>query len=196
MNKTIVITVLLFLICSLVFVVKNSESAKSDYQIEISKLEKQNKELQEKMSFMQPSSNSSDTDSNDSKNLEDTILKQGQSDKILVENKKIIDILYNYNNYNSRQEKLNMYITDMLKEKMLNTTKAQDMHDVQIESKLIRFDEFIKFINPDKITVLNLVENTTSIEKTITRTKTIALIDYYNYKGTWKVSNISFIDTK
>ncbi|WP_160124469.1 hypothetical protein [Listeria monocytogenes] len=164
--------------------------------MKVSKLEKQNSELQEKINMSEFSSNSSSAENIDSKNVEDTMLKQALSDKMLAENKKVVDALYNYTNYDTRQDKLNMYITETLKEKMLNTTKAIDMHEAQIESRLIGYDAYIKFQTSDKITVLNLVSSSTSIEKTTTKMKTVVLIDFYNYDNTWKVSNISFIDTK
>ncbi|EAF4776840.1 hypothetical protein CDR81_04330 [Listeria monocytogenes] len=196
MYKITLITIVLFLICSTVFVIKNVKSKDFDYQMKVSKLEKQNSELQEKINMSEFSSNSSSAENIDSKNVEDTMLKQALSDKMLAENKKVVDALYNYTNYDTRQDKLNMYITETLKEKMLNTTKAIDMHEAQIESRLIGYDAYIKFQTSDKITVLNLVNSSTSIEKTTTKMKTVVLIDFYNYDNTWKVSNISFIDTK
>ncbi|EBF5849778.1 hypothetical protein FH026_10830 [Listeria monocytogenes] len=196
MYKITLITIVLFLICSTVFVIKNVKSKDFDYQMKVSKLEKQNSELQEKINMSEFSSNSSSAENIDSKNVEDTMLKQALSDKMLAENKKVVDALYNYTNYDTRQDKLNMYITETFKEKMLNTTKAIDMHEAQIESRLIGYDAYIKFQTSDKITVLNLVNSSTSIEKTTTKMKTVVLIDFYNYDNTWKVSNISFIDTK
>ncbi|EKZ0313566.1 hypothetical protein RCB63_001259 [Listeria monocytogenes] len=196
MYKITLITIVLFLICSTVFVIKNAKSKDFDYQMKVSKLEKQNSELQEKINMSEFSSNSSSAENIDSKNVEDTMLKQALSDKMLAENKKVVDALYNYTNYDTRQDKLNMYITETFKEKMLNATKAIDMHEAQIESRLIGYDAYIKFQTSDKITILNLVNSSTSIEKTTTKMKTVVLIDFYNYDNTWKVSNISFIDTK
>ncbi|MBC1374206.1 hypothetical protein HB839_01560 [Listeria sp. FSL L7-1699] len=196
MKKVVLIITSLILVFSMVCIVKKAEKQQLDYQLEINKLKKQNKELKSKseneLSLM-------DDFSSESKNrnqIENMIVKEELSEKMLLENQKVIEILFTYTDYSVRQEKLNMYITDMLKDKMINATQSIDMHDVQVDSKLVSFNAFVRWENEDKLIVLNLVNSSTKVSRVNTNLRTLVQVDYYNYDGNWKVSNITFIDTK
>ncbi|EJS6061118.1 hypothetical protein NWV23_003002, partial [Listeria monocytogenes] len=136
------------------------------------------------------------SESNNRNQIENMIVKEELSEKMLAENQKVMEILFTYTDYSVRQEMLNMYITDMLKEKMINATQSIDMHDVQVDSKLVNFDAFVRWENEDKLIVLNLVNSSTKVSRVNTNLRTLVQVDYYNYDGNWKVSNIIFIDTK
>ncbi|HHP8973259.1 TPA: hypothetical protein ACSJPS_002768, partial [Listeria monocytogenes] len=63
-------------------------------------------------------------------------------------------------------------------------------------SKLVSSDAYMKWESEDKFIVLNLVNSTTRVNAIKTNLRTLVKLDYYNYDGSWKVSNITFIDTK
>ncbi|HHP8970570.1 TPA: hypothetical protein ACSJPS_000001, partial [Listeria monocytogenes] len=63
-------------------------------------------------------------------------------------------------------------------------------------SKLVSSDAYMKWESEDKFIVLNLVNSTTRVNAIKTNLRTLVKLDYYNYDGNWKVSNITFIDMK
>ncbi|ECC0312026.1 hypothetical protein ACO0T1_002022 [Listeria monocytogenes] len=196
MKKVVLIITSLILVFSMVWIVDKTDKQQLDYQLEINKLKKQNKKLKVKneneLLFMDDFS----SESNNRNQIENMIVKEELSKKMLAENQKVMEILFTYTDYSVRQEMLNMYITDMLKEKMINATQSIDMHDVQVDSKLVNFDAFVRWENEDKLIVLNLVNSSTKVSRVNTNLRTLVQVDYYNYDGNWKVSNIIFIDTK
>ncbi|EAD5509169.1 hypothetical protein [Listeria monocytogenes] len=196
MKKVVLIITSLILVFSMVWIVDKTDKQQLDYQLEINKLKKQNKKLKVKneneLLFMDDFS----SESNNRNQIENMIVKEELSEKMLAENQKVMEILFTYTDYSVRQEMLNMYITDMLKEKMINATQSIDMHDVQVDSKLVNFDAFVRWENEDKLIVLNLVNSSTKVSRVNTNLRTLVQVDYYNYDGNWKVSNIIFIDTK
>ncbi|MBC2262757.1 hypothetical protein HCB45_14485 [Listeria sp. FSL L7-0091] len=196
MKKVVLIITSLILVFSMVWIVKKTEKQQLDYQLEINKLKKQNKELKSKSENELFLMDDFSSESNNRNQIENIIVKEELSEKMLVENQKVMEILFTYTDYNARQEMLNMYITDMLKDKMINATQSIDMHDVQVDSKLVNFDAFVRWENEDKLIVLNLVNSSTKVSRVNTNLRTLVQVDYYNYDGNWKVSNLTFIDTK
>ncbi|HEL9522358.1 TPA: hypothetical protein U0J45_000948 [Listeria monocytogenes] len=196
MKKIVLIAVSLVLVFSMVWVVKKTEKEQLDYQLEINKLKKQNKELKAKSENELLLMDDFSSENNNRNQIENMIVKEALSDKMLAENQKVMEVLFTYTDYSVRQEMLNMYITDMLKDKMINATESIDMHDVQVDSKLVSSDAYMKWESEDKFIVLNLVNSTTRVNAIKTNLRTLVKLDYYNYDGSWKVSNITFIDTK
>lgn len=196
MKKIVLIAVSLVLVFSMVWVVKKTEKEQLDYQLEINKLKKQNKELRAKSKNELSLVDDFSSENNNRNQIENMIVKDALSDKMLAENQKVMEVLFTYTDYSVRQEMLNMYITDMLKDKMINATESIDMHDVQVNSKLVSSDAYMKWESEDKFIVLNLVNSTTRVNAIKTNLRTLVKLDYYNYDGSWKVSNITFIDTK
>ncbi|HAO6015958.1 TPA: hypothetical protein IQA20_002910 [Listeria monocytogenes] len=196
MKKVVLIITSLILVFSMVWIVGKTEKQQLDYQLEINKLKKQNKELKSKSENELFLMDDFFSESNNRNQIENMIVKEELSEKMLVENQKVMEILFTYTDYNARQEMLNMYITDMLKDKMINATQSIDMHDVQVDSKLVNFDAFVRWENEDKLIVLNLVNSSTKVSRVNTNLRTLVQVDYYNYDGNWKVSNLTFIDTK
>ncbi|HHP9141103.1 TPA: hypothetical protein ACSJWK_002336 [Listeria monocytogenes] len=196
MKKIVLIAVSLVLVFSMVWVVKKTEKEQLDYQLEINKLKKQNKELRAKSKNELSLVDDFSSENNNRNQIENMIVKDALSDKMLAENQKVMEVLFTYTDYSVRQEMLNMYITDMLKDKMINATESIDMHDVQVDSKLVSSDAYMKWESEDKFIVLNLVNSTTRVNAIKTNLRTLVKLDYYNYDGSWKVSNITFIDTK
>ncbi|TYV38975.1 hypothetical protein [Listeria monocytogenes] len=196
MKKVVLIITSLILVFSMVWIVGKTEKQQLDYQLEINKLKKQNKELKSKSENELFLMDDFSSESNNRNQIENMIVKEELSEKMLVENQKVMEILFTYTDYNARQEMLNMYITDMLKDKMINATQSIDMHDVQVDSKLVNFDAFVRWENEDKLIVLNLVNSSTKVSRVNTNLRTLVQVDYYNYDGNWKVSNLTFIDTK
>ncbi|HHP9239482.1 TPA: hypothetical protein ACSJYH_000313 [Listeria monocytogenes] len=196
MKKIVLIAVSLVLVFSMVWVVKKMEKEQLDYQLEINKLKKQNKELRAKSKNELSLVDDFSSENNNRNQIENMIVKEALSDKMLAENQKVMEVLFTYTDYSVRQEMLNMYITDMLKDKMINATESIDMHDVQVDSKLVSSDAYMKWESEDKFIVLNLVNSTTRVNAIKTNLRTLVKLDYYNYDGNWKVSNITFIDMK
>lgn len=196
MKKIVLIAVSLVLVFSMVWVVKKTEKEQLDYQLEINKLKKQNKELRAKSKNELSLVDDFSSENNNRNQIENMIVKDALSDKMLAENQKVMEVLFTYTDYSVRQEMLNMYITDMLKDKMINAMESIDMHDVQVDSKLVSSDAYMKWESEDKFIVLNLVNSTTRVNAIKTNLRTLVKLDYYNYDGSWKVSNITFIDTK
>ncbi|MBC1338692.1 hypothetical protein HB837_01550 [Listeria innocua] len=196
MKKVVLIITSLIFVFSMVWIVGKTEKQQLDYQLEINKLKKQNKELKSKSENELFLMDDFSSESNNRNQIENMIVKEELSEKMLVENQKVMEILFTYTDYNARQEMLNMYITDMLKDKMINATQSIDMHDVQVDSKLVNFDAFVRWENEDKLIVLNLVNSSTKVSRVNTNLRTLVQVDYYNYDGNWKVSNLTFIDTK
>ncbi|HHP8967784.1 TPA: hypothetical protein ACSJUE_000008 [Listeria monocytogenes] len=196
MKKIVLIAVSLVLVFSMVWVVKKMEKEQLDYQLEINKLKKQNKELRAKSKNELSLVDDFSSENNNRNQIENMIVKEALSDKMLAENQKVMEVLFTYTDYSVRQEMLNMYITDMLKDKMINATESIDMHDVQVNSKLVSSDAYMKWESEDKFIVLNLVNSTTRVNAIKTNLRTLVKLDYYNYDGNWKVSNITFIDMK
>ncbi|MBC2138009.1 hypothetical protein [Listeria innocua] len=196
MKKVVLIITSLILVFSMVWIVGKTEKQQLNYQLEINKLKKQNKELKSKSENELFLMDDFSSESNNRNQIENMIVKEELSEKMLVENQKVMEILFTYTDYNARQEMLNMYITDMLKDKMINATQSIDMHDVQVDSKLVNFDAFVRWENEDKLIVLNLVNSSTKVSRVNTNLRTLVQVDYYNYDGNWKVSNLTFIDTK
>lgn len=193
MKKIMLIAVSLILVFSMIFVLKKTEKEQLDYQLEINKLKRQNKELKAKDIII---ANDFYSENNDRNQIENMIVKEELSNKLLAENQKVMEILFTYSDYNVRQEMLNIYITDMLKDRMVNASKSIDMHDVQVDSKLINSDAYIRYESENKLTILNFVNSTSRVSNIKTNLRTLVKLDYYNYDGNWKVSNITFIDTK
>ncbi|MBM5596651.1 hypothetical protein [Listeria seeligeri] len=196
MKKIVLIAVSLVLVFSMVWVVNKTEKEQLDYQLEINKLKKQNKELKAKSENELLLMDDFSSENNNRNQIENMIVKEALSDKMLAENKKVMEVLFTYIDYSVRQKMLNMYITDMLKNKMINATESIDMHDVQVDSKLVNYDAYMKWESEDKFIVLNLVNSTSRVNAIKTNLRTLVKLDYYNYDGNWKVSNITFIDTK
>ncbi|HFK6458420.1 TPA: hypothetical protein ACGYX3_002904, partial [Listeria monocytogenes] len=103
---------------------------------------------------------------------------------------------FNYNDFNTRQETINMYITDVLKDRMIKSNKSIDMHDIQIDSKLIGSDSYMNWEADNKFTTLNIVDSNAKIGNETTKLRTIVKLNYFNLNGVWKVSNISFFDIR
>ncbi|MBC2277502.1 hypothetical protein HCB42_01065 [Listeria welshimeri] len=193
MKKIVLIGTILVLVFSIVYLVKKNETEKLDYQIQMNKLRKQNKELKtERKNELFISENFSTDENIDVNRIKNIVVKDGLSEKILLENKKIIDVLFNYNDFNTRQETINMYITDVLKDRMIKSNKSIDMHDIQIDSKLIGFDSYMSWEADNKFTTLNIVDSNAKIGNETTKLSTIVKLNYFNLNGVWKVSNISF----
>ncbi|MBF2612552.1 hypothetical protein [Listeria welshimeri] len=197
MKKIVLIGTILVLVFSIVYLVKKNETEKLDYQIQMNKLRKQNKELKtERKNELFISENFSNDENIDVNRIKNIVVKDGLSEKILLENKKIIDVLFNYNDFNTRQETINMYITDVLKDRMIKSNKSIDMHDIQIDSKLIGFDSYMSWEADNKFTTLNIVDSNAKIGNEATKLSTIVKLNYFNLNGVWKVSNISFFDIR
>ncbi|EAC4365792.1 hypothetical protein VV27_15275 [Listeria monocytogenes] len=196
MKKVVLIITSLILVFSMVWLVDKTDKQQLDYQLEINKLKKQNKKLKVKNENELLLMDDFSSESNNRNQIENMIVKEELSEKMLAENQKVMEILFTYTDYSVRQEMLNMYITDMLKEKMINATQSIDMHDVQVDSKLVNFNAFVRWENEDKLIILNLVNSSTKVSSVNTNLRTLVQVDYYNYDGNWKVSNIIFIDTK
>ncbi|MDZ06794.1 hypothetical protein C5U40_03235 [Listeria monocytogenes] len=197
MKKIVLIGTILVLVFSIVYLVKKNETEKLDYQIQMNKLRKQNKELKtERKNELFISENFSNDENIDVNRIKNIVVKDGLSEKILLENKKIIDVLFNYNDFNTRQETINMYITDVLKDRMIKSNKSIDMHDIQIDSKLIGFDSYMSWEADNKFTTLNIVDSNAKIGNETTKLSTIVKLNYFNLNGVWKVSNISFFDIR
>lgn len=197
MKKIVLIGTILVLVFSIVYLVKKNETEKLDYQIQMNKLRKQNKELKtERKNELFISENFSTDENIDMNRIKNIVVKDGLSEKILLENKKIIDVLFNYNDFNTRQETINMYITDVLKDRMIKSNKSIDMHDIQIDSKLIGFDSYMSWEADNKFTTLNIVDSNAKIGNETTKLSTIVKLNYFNLNGVWKVSNISFFDIR
>ncbi|EAC3455272.1 hypothetical protein AFU33_06040 [Listeria monocytogenes] len=196
MKKVVLIITSLILVFSMVWIVDKTDKQQLDYQLKINKLKKQNKKLKVKNENELLLMDDFSSESNNRNQIENMIVKEELSEKMLGENQKVMEILFTYTDYSVRQEMLNMYITDMLKEKMINATQSIDMHDVQVDSKLVNFNAFLRWENEDKLIVLNLVNSSTKVSSVNTNLRTLVQVDYYNYDGNWKVSNIIFIDTK
>ncbi|MBC1952055.1 hypothetical protein HCJ26_01565 [Listeria welshimeri] len=197
MKKIVLIGTILVLVFSIVYLVKKNETEKLDYQIQMNKLRKQNKELKtERKNELFISENFSTDENIDMNRIKNIVVKDGLSEKILLENKKIIDVLFNYNDFNTRQETINMYITDVLKDRMIKSNKSIDMHDIQIDSKLIGFDSYMSWKADNKFTTLNIVDSNAKIGNETTKLSTIVKLNYFNLNGVWKVSNISFFDIR
>ncbi|EHB7034384.1 hypothetical protein JT279_001731 [Listeria monocytogenes] len=197
MKKIVLIGTILVLVFSIVYLVKKNETEKLDYQIQMNKLRKQNKELKtERKNELFISEHFSTDENIDVNRIENILVKDGLSEKILLENKKIIDVLFNYNDFNTRQETINMYITDVLKDRMIKSNKSIDMHDIQIDSKLIGSDSYMNWEADNKFTTLNIVDSNAKIGNETTKLRTIVKLNYFNLNGVWKVSNISFFDIR
>ncbi|MBF2657170.1 hypothetical protein IBB71_01555 [Listeria welshimeri] len=197
MKKIVLIGTILVLVFSIVYLVKKNETEKLDYQIQMNKLRKQNKELKtERKNELFISEHFSTDENIDVNRIENIVVKDGLSEKILLENEKIIDVLFNYNDFNTRQETINMYITDVLKDRMIKSNKSIDMHDIQIDSKLIGSDSYMNWEADNKFTTLNIVDSNAKIGNETTKLRTIVKLNYFNLNGVWKVSNISFFDIR
>ncbi|EHB7090313.1 hypothetical protein JT285_002831, partial [Listeria monocytogenes] len=84
MKKIVLIGTILVLVFSIVYLVKKNETEKLDYQIQMNKLRKQNKELKtERKNELFISEHFSTDENIDVNRIENILVKDGLSEKIL-----------------------------------------------------------------------------------------------------------------